>query len=634
MILNALTFNKTGDGYWREAQRCYIEGCTVFNQANRRSTISAFGLEIKGLLDKFAATGDTSSNTTNGGKGRGKKAAKVATFSTIISSSSAVSSSAVSGDASGGEIVDKRAKAKAEAVYAYNRTYTHKRKSVDAVATTTEIATTANDTKRSRGQSSSPTIEIPAPAKTTPAPSLVSGVDAGTETVAVDDGELVITLPTKLTPSTDPATFINYAVCLLSTEDAYYRSQIDQCFVCGSADQVNHFLFCIDCGEAFHSFCVDAPMSTMGPQERSSWRCTNCKVCECCATATESDSASLVFCEICDRSYHMSCLTPPCTELPTNLWICHHCTRCKICSSIPSSTSPTNDSSAVSADSDNSTAVISSSASSSTEDPIPLVWGLCVDVCIRCVESEKQRLTREHHNRQNELNRAQANMNEAAKQIKICNMCHKYNPLVDDTAKVYCEGCSHYYHMQCLPAVLISSWLPQYAKGFRCSGCLQGFTDLYAVDSSLLTDPLQQPPAPDMLTGSGTGTVTSPWALTHIGPLTKQVGSILTKVAAIQRATLKTKAKLNMEQLNAKTVVYNQESAGLHKLLCRVSHHTHFNFLYLLYQYVIICAVLAMLAMARLSCSGPSHASLTSDPTKRLSTSTSVRPRLWTKITA
>ena len=572
MILNALTFNKTGDGYWREAQRCYIEGCTVFNQANRRSTISAFGLEIKGLLDKFAATGDTSSNTTNGGKGRGKKAAKVATFSTIISSSSAVSSSAVSGDASGGEIVDKRAKAKAEAVYAYNRTYTHKRKSVDAVATTTEIATTANDTKRSRGQSSSPTIEIPAPAKTTPAPSLVSGVDAGTETVAVDDGELVITLPTKLTPSTDPATFINYAVCLLSTEDAYYRSQIDQCFVCGSADQVNHFLFCVDCGEAFHSFCVDAPMSTMGPQERSSWRCTNCKVCECCATATESDSASLVFCEICDRSYHMSCLTPPCTELPTNLWFCHHCTRCKICPSIPSSTSPTNDSSAVS--SDNSTAVISSSALSSTEDPLPPVWGLCVDVCIRCVESEKQRLTREHHNRQNELNRAQANMNEAAKHLKICNMCHKYNPLVDDTAKVYCEGCSHYYHMQCFPAILTSSWLPQYAKSFRCSGCLQGFTDLYAVDSSLstLTGQLQQPLTPATSAGTPTQPVvmTPPFAVTHIGPLTKQVGSILTKVAAIQRATFKTKAKLNIDQLNAKTVLYNQESAGLHKLLYRV----------------------------------------------------------------
>ena len=71
----------------------------------------------------------------------------------------------------------------------------------------------------------------------------------------------------------------------------------------------NMFIFCIDCGEAFHTFCVDIPLLTMSMNDRLLWRCINCKICEICLLASSdemtADEAQLIYCETCDKAFHL-----------------------------------------------------------------------------------------------------------------------------------------------------------------------------------------------------------------------------------------------------------------------------------------------------------------------------------------
>lgn len=75
---------------------------------------------------------------------------------------------------------------------------------------------------------------------------------------------------------------------------------------------LQHLLFCHDCGEAFHSYCLipgllPNPARRSGPHQR--WRCPNCVVCEQCCTrapnapphvAADPIGAQLLVCEACD----------------------------------------------------------------------------------------------------------------------------------------------------------------------------------------------------------------------------------------------------------------------------------------------------------------------------------------------
>ena len=69
----------------------------------------------------------------------------------------------------------------------------------------------------------------------------------------------------------------------------------------------------------------------MTSENRLLWRCTNCKICECCGTAKEDDGNCLVYCECCDQAYHMLCVVPILKEIPLGHWFCQSCVHCNKC---------------------------------------------------------------------------------------------------------------------------------------------------------------------------------------------------------------------------------------------------------------------------------------------------------------
>ncbi|ETM00466.1 hypothetical protein L917_02814 [Phytophthora nicotianae] len=160
---------------------------------------------------------------------------------------------------------------------------------------------------------------------------------------------------------------------------AHSYSWLDLCAVCGSAGLTSEFIFCVDCGEGFHSFCVSGMSVDRledNDQLRAYWRCPNCKMCEICGqpgavcgaesntrvpvTAGNVDSPvsvsgdtetalelakaeSLLLCGHCDRGFHGSCVVPA-IKLPSNpkkrdgtssipVIYCASCVSCMNCTS-------------------------------------------------------------------------------------------------------------------------------------------------------------------------------------------------------------------------------------------------------------------------------------------------------------
>lgn len=116
----------------------------------------------------------------------------------------------------------------------------------------------------------------------------------------------------------------------LKSVDAYYSSWMDSCFVCASTGATDTMLFCVDCGEGFHSFCANAPIHSMDAAAVAGWRCPNCKICEISGDAPQ-DELKTLFCEMCDRGFSLDLLDPPLAAAPSGLWICGQCVDCQKC---------------------------------------------------------------------------------------------------------------------------------------------------------------------------------------------------------------------------------------------------------------------------------------------------------------
>ncbi|XP_038218636.1 zinc finger protein ubi-d4 [Zerene cesonia] len=82
---------------------------------------------------------------------------------------------------------------------------------------------------------------------------------------------------------------------------------------------------CSDCGRSGHPTCLQFTVNMMVSMRKYRWQCIECKCCSVCGTSDNDDQ--LLFCDDCDRGYHMYCLAPPLDTPPEGSWSCALCIK-------------------------------------------------------------------------------------------------------------------------------------------------------------------------------------------------------------------------------------------------------------------------------------------------------------------
>ncbi|OQS02588.1 histone-lysine N-methyltransferase [Thraustotheca clavata] len=123
-------------------------------------------------------------------------------------------------------------------------------------------------------------------------------------------------------------------VATLSMAQAHILCWLDACIVCCSTGAHEKMIFCVDCGEAYHQFCLHPPLDLSINELKSTklqafWRCPNCKVCELCGTNKEE--SKLLVCDVCERGCHTFCLSPKLHDVPSTGFVCGNCIDCETC---------------------------------------------------------------------------------------------------------------------------------------------------------------------------------------------------------------------------------------------------------------------------------------------------------------
>ncbi|XP_034948502.1 zinc finger protein ubi-d4 B isoform X1 [Chelonus insularis] len=80
---------------------------------------------------------------------------------------------------------------------------------------------------------------------------------------------------------------------------------------------------CSDCGRSGHPTCLQFTANMIVSVRKYRWQCIECKCCSICGTS--DNDAQLLFCDDCDRGYHMYCLSPPLAAPPEGSWSCRLC---------------------------------------------------------------------------------------------------------------------------------------------------------------------------------------------------------------------------------------------------------------------------------------------------------------------
>lgn len=92
---------------------------------------------------------------------------------------------------------------------------------------------------------------------------------------------------------------------------------------CNKDGEEEELVSCADCGNSGHPSCLKYSAQLTARIKQEPWQCIECKVCSICHDAGNADN--LLFCDACDKGFHMECLSPPMTETPTGSWVCSGC---------------------------------------------------------------------------------------------------------------------------------------------------------------------------------------------------------------------------------------------------------------------------------------------------------------------
>ena len=80
---------------------------------------------------------------------------------------------------------------------------------------------------------------------------------------------------------------------------------------------------CHECGNSGHPSCLQYTPALVERIKAEPWLCLECKRCVHCDRGAATDD--LLFCDACDKGFHMECLDPPLESLPKGRWICPVC---------------------------------------------------------------------------------------------------------------------------------------------------------------------------------------------------------------------------------------------------------------------------------------------------------------------
>ncbi|XP_030629670.1 histone acetyltransferase KAT6B isoform X2 [Chanos chanos] len=83
-------------------------------------------------------------------------------------------------------------------------------------------------------------------------------------------------------------------------------------------------LSCADCGSSGHPSCLKFSPELTANVKALRWQCIECKTCSSCRIQGKN-ADDMLFCDSCDRGFHMECCDPPLSRMPKGTWMCQVC---------------------------------------------------------------------------------------------------------------------------------------------------------------------------------------------------------------------------------------------------------------------------------------------------------------------
>ncbi|CAD6185767.1 unnamed protein product [Caenorhabditis auriculariae] len=94
-------------------------------------------------------------------------------------------------------------------------------------------------------------------------------------------------------------------------------------FINKNSKKPEDMVTCHDCGRSGHPSCLSFNNNVTVIINRYGWQCIECKSCTICGTSENDDK--LLFCDDCDRGYHLYCLKPALEKAPEDEYSCRLC---------------------------------------------------------------------------------------------------------------------------------------------------------------------------------------------------------------------------------------------------------------------------------------------------------------------
>ncbi|XP_062926356.1 histone acetyltransferase KAT6B [Mobula hypostoma] len=93
---------------------------------------------------------------------------------------------------------------------------------------------------------------------------------------------------------------------------------------CNREKKAEDLISCADCGSSGHPSCLKFSPELTAHVKTLRWQCIECKTCSACQDQGKN-ADNMLFCDSCDRGFHMECCDPPLSRMPKGMWICQIC---------------------------------------------------------------------------------------------------------------------------------------------------------------------------------------------------------------------------------------------------------------------------------------------------------------------